>query len=45
MRASRTLISDRVEMVKHDLLVLLVDLLLLAQDDIAFALNGTALEL
>ena len=45
MRGSRTLISDRVEMVKHDLLVLLVDLLLLAQDDIAFALNGAALEL
>lgn len=29
MRGLRTLVSDRVKMVKHDLLVLLVDLLLL----------------
>jgi hypothetical protein len=33
------------EMVKHNLLVLLVDLLLLTYDDVAFALNGAALEL
>jgi len=41
----RTLVSDSVEMIKHDLLVLLVNLLLLTQDDIAFALNGTSFEL
>jgi hypothetical protein len=41
----RTLVSDGVEMVKYDLLVLLVDLLLLAQDDIAFAFDGATFEL
>jgi hypothetical protein len=38
------LVSDGVEMVKHDLLVLLVDLLLLAQDNIAFTLDGATFE-
>ena len=33
------------EMVKQDLLMLLVHLLLLAQNDIAFALDGAAFEL
>ncbi len=36
----RTLVSDGMEMIKHDLLVLLVNLLLLSQNDIAFALDG-----
>src|SRR6267142_3488794 len=32
-------------MVEHDLLILLVNLLLLTYDDVAFALDGTAFEL
>jgi hypothetical protein len=40
-----TLVSDCVEMVKHDLLILLVDLLLLAQNDIALTLDGATFEL
>ena len=39
------MVSNRMEMVKQDLLVLLVHLLLLAQNDIAFALDGAAFEL
>lgn len=40
-----TLVSNRVKMVEHDFLVLLVDLLLLTQNDIAFALDGATFEL
>lgn len=39
------LVGSGVEVVKHNLLDLLLDLLRLAQDDIAFALNGRLLEL
>ena len=39
------MVSDSVEMVKHDLLVLLVDLLLLAQDNVALTLDGATFEL
>ena len=40
-----TLECDRVKVVKDDLLELLVDLLLLAEDDITLALDGLGLEL
>ena len=39
------MVSDGMEMVKDDLLVLLVDLLLLTQDDVTLALDGAGLEL
>ena len=43
--SGRTLISDRMEMVKDNLLVLLVDLLLLTHDNVALALDSAAFEL